>query len=291
MDIITKVIPNFLHLERITNLMTYTISSYETILFFAVLNSPLAYTIYNNTFNFDIFVVSYLVCGILQGVIATFLYYIVDILIVGKPLDVENWKKTKFYQVVTYNLDATYIYILGASTYTALTVVPESIRWTLVYPGYKSIMLQVLLIAILHDFFFTTIHYAIHKIPYFRVIHIQIHHKCPFEIGSSRCAISSIGLEALVRDLFSLIIPTYIIGYFGLPFYGHIWIFYYSLYILWAMYSHTGLDVYHTLHHSKNPELNYGLYFITDYFMGTLVLTKKDDENKKEEEKGTKKEN
>ena len=93
-----------------------------------------------------------------------FLYYIVDILIVGKPLDVENWKKTRFYQVVTFNLDATYIYILGSSTYTALTVVPESIRWTLVYPGYKSIILQTLLVTILHDILFALIHYTIHLV-------------------------------------------------------------------------------------------------------------------------------
>jgi sterol desaturase/sphingolipid hydroxylase (fatty acid hydroxylase superfamily) len=282
MDIITKIIPNFLHLDRIVDLFIYTFSSYESIFFFTAMNGSLAYTLYNNTFKMDIFVFSYLICGILQGTINSILYYLVDVLIVGKPLDVEAWKKTKFYQMVVYNLDGGYIYILGGSTYTALTLAPESMQWTLVYPGYKSIILQVLLLALLHDFFFTTIHYAVHKIPYFRAPHFQIHHNCPFEIGSSRCAISSTGNEALVRDLYSGIIPTYIISYFFMPFYGYIWIYYYSIYTLWAMYSHTGLSFYHTLHHSKNPELNYGLYFITDYFMGTLVLNVKDKENKKE---------
>lgn len=278
MDILNKIMPNFLRIERITNLFSYVITSPETLSFFVIINTPLVYTIYDNTFTMNNFVFAYLGCGILQGVINFILYHVSDILFFGKPIDVNSWKKTNFYEVVVFNIDAAYIFVLGALVYTSLTVVPESIRWTMVYPGYTSIILQVLLLAILHDFLFTIIHYVVHKIKYLRIPHLKWHHECPFDIGTSRCAVSSPGIEALVRDIYSAIIPTYILGYFGLPFYGNIWIFYYTLYSFWAMYIHTGVNVYHNLHHSKNPNLNYGLYYITDYFMGTLVLKEKEKE-------------
>jgi len=280
MDIIAKYTPPFLQIDRITDLLNHLFSTPDYLLLFIILNGSLPYTLYNNTFDTSIFVYCYLFCGIIQGFINNFLYYASDILFFGKPVDAEVWKKTDFYKIVVNNSDAIYLYLLGAVTYTSLTTLPESIRWTMVYPGYKSICLQVLLVTILHDIFFALIHYTIHKVKYFRIPHLKWHHECPFNIGNSRCALSSLGEEALLRDLYSGIIPTYILGYFGLPFYGHIWIYYYSFYSFWAMYSHSGANIYHNLHHSKNPNLNYGLYYITDYFMGTLVL--KGNENEKE---------
>ena len=224
MDIITKFLPNFLHFDRLSSLCNYVLKRSDFLFVFCILNSPLVYTIYDNTFTMTNFTFSYLACGILQGIINNALYYVSDVLFIGKSIDVDAWKGTKFYKLVIYNTDAAYVYILGALVYTSLTVVPKSMRWTMIYPGYKSIILQVLLLCILHDFFFTPIHYIVHKTQFLRIPHLKWHHDCPFDIGSSRCATSAIGIEALVRDVYSAIIPTYMLGYFGRPFYSHIWI-------------------------------------------------------------------
>ena len=119
---------------------------------------------------------------------------------------------------------------------------------------------------------FTIIHYIVHKNTKFKISHFKYHHDCDFNVGLSRCAIAAEGYEALFRDLLSAYISTYIIGLFGYNFYGYIWIIYYSLYSLWAMYVHTGKNKYHLIHHTTNPQSNYGLYYISDFLIGTLYL-------------------
>lgn len=272
MNIISNIIPNFLKYETIKNFVNTMFSHNVYILHFVVFNSPLIYTIYNNTFNLNIFIFSYLGCGLFQGIINTFLYYISDICFFGKIIDVEEWKKTNFYNLVIYNTTSTYLYILGSSAYISLTTVPEYMRWKLIKPSTNQLLLQFSLLIILHDIFFTLIHYIIHRVKYLRLNHLKWHHECPFNIGNSRCAIATEGVEGLIRDLYSAIIPTYIIGMCGIPFYGYIWILYYSLYSFWAMYIHTGVNIYHNLHHTSNSSRNYGLYYICDYFLGTLDL-------------------
>jgi sterol desaturase/sphingolipid hydroxylase (fatty acid hydroxylase superfamily) len=168
-----------------------------------------------------------------------------------------------------------YYYIIGATAYTCLTVVPKSIRWTLDFPGYNVMFLQILLTTIIHDFFFALVHYIIHKVPKLRISHLKIHHECPFDIVNSRCVLASNGAEAVFRDLYTVVLPTFIIGYFGMPYYVYTWLIYYSLYSFWAMYIHSGVNAYHRIHHSETPNLNYGLYYITDYLLGTLVLEDK----------------
>ena len=145
-------------------------------------------------------------------------------------------------------------------------------KWVFTAPGVVETIFQLLLVALLHDIFFTFIHYVVHKVPSLRISHLRWHHECPFDVGSSRCALASEGIELAVRDLYSVIVPTYIMGYCGMPFNGHLWVPYYSLYSLWTMYVHTGVNKYHRLHYESNPNRNYGLYYITDYFMGTLNL-------------------
>lgn len=272
---IEHIIPNFLRYERLSNFINSVFITSEYLAHFILVNSPVLYTIHNNNFNINTFLFSYLVCGIFQGVINSVLYYVSDILFFGKPIDVGEWKKTVFYNLVVYNTDATYLYVIGAMSYTSLTVIPNPIKWTLVYPGYKTMMLQLFYLFILHDMFFTFIHYWVHKIKYYRLNHLKWHHECPFHIGSSRCAIATEGVEGLLRDLYSATIPTYIISYFSSPFYGYTWLVYYSVYSFWAMYIHTGVNLYHKLHHTKNSNRNYGLYYISDYIMGTLELKEK----------------
>jgi len=278
MEFISKIIPGFLQPERLSNFSHKLVTDFEYLFFFIFINTPLAYTIYNNTFDMRIFLITYIGFGIGQGVINAFLYYVSDVCFFGKKVDMDVYKKTIFYNFITENLDSVYFYVLGATTYTALTIVPESIRWTLDFPGYNMMFLQILCVALLHDVFFTIIHYVVHKIPYLRLPHMKIHHDCPFDIVNSRCAVSAIGAEALLRDLYSAVLPTYIVSYFGMPFYAPSWILYYSVYSLWAMYVHSGVNAYHRIHHSKTPNLNYGLYYLSDYLLGTLVL-----EDKKEE--------
>ena len=275
MSFFNYLYPNFLRLERLTDFKNILLKTPEYLFHFLIVNSPIAYTLYNNTFNINIFCVAYLGCGILQGIINSILYYVSDILFFGKQIDINLWKKTNFYNLSVYNTDATYLYVIGAMAYTSLTIVPESMRWTISYPGYWIILLQIFNLFILHDVFFTFIHYFVHKIKYFRIPHLKWHHDCPFDIGSSRCATATEGIEGLFRDLYSAFIPTYIISYCGIPFSCYTWIIYYSLYSFWAMYIHTGVNIYHKIHHSANYNLNYGIYYITDYLIGTLVLTEK----------------
>jgi sterol desaturase/sphingolipid hydroxylase (fatty acid hydroxylase superfamily) len=278
MNFISKLVPGFLQKERLSNFSHEVMNEYGFLSFFLVFNTPLAYTIYNSTFDIRKFLTAYVVCGIGQGFINTGLYFVSDLLFFGKKVDTDALKKTVFYEYISLNLDTIYLYLLGATTYTALTVVPQSIRWTMDFPGYKQMVFQIVCVAILNDVFFSLIHYVIHKIPYLRISHMKLHHDCPFDIANSRCAVSATGVEALVRDLYSAILPTYIVGYFGMPFYVYSWLLYYSIYSFWAMYVHSGVNVYHRIHHSKTPNLNYGLYYITDYFMGTLVLEEKKNE-------------
>jgi sterol desaturase/sphingolipid hydroxylase (fatty acid hydroxylase superfamily) len=278
MDIVKKVLPSFLHPDRLMNYTYNLITDVPRLITFFGLNTPLIYTIYNKSFDTNIFLISYMGCGFVQGVVILFLYYISDVFFFGKMIDVDAFKKTKFYDVIIFNIDTIYLYILGATVYTSLTVVPESMKYTLVFPGYSAMGLQFLFMFILHDIFFTLIHYVVHKIPSLRIPHLKVHHECPFDIANSRCAVASNGTEAVVRDLYSLVIPTYIIGYFGMPIYIWTWFIYYSLYSFWVMYIHSGVNVYHRIHHSETPNINYGLYYISDYFMGTLVL----DQEKKE---------
>ncbi len=273
MDIIDKYFLLFLRYERFSQFSKKLITTPPYIGNFIILNTPLIYTIVNKTFDWNTFLFSYIGCGIIQGgIINAYLYYISDVFFYGKPLDIEKWKKTEFYELVIYNGDSTYIYGLGAMAYSSLKILPTGIRWTLEYTNIHSMIIQLFLLFILHDFFFYFIHYYVHKFKYFRIQHLKWHHECPFDIGSSRCAIATEGFEGLLRDIYSATLPTYIISYCGLPFYGYNWILYYSLYSLWAMYIHTGVNVYHRLHHNANSRNNYGLYYISDYVFGTLDL-------------------
>jgi sterol desaturase/sphingolipid hydroxylase (fatty acid hydroxylase superfamily) len=197
----------------------------------------------------------------------------------GKSIDVTKWKETRFYNLVIQNTDSVYLYALGAAIYPFLTIVPDSIKWSFASLDVTTTLLQVGTVALLHDITFTAIHYTVHKIPSLRADHLFYHHDCPFEIGSSRCTLASGGIEAIIRDLYSLLIPTFIMGCCGMPFNAYIWIPYYSLYSLWAMYIHTGVNTYHNLHHTENSSRNYGIYYITDYVLGTLDLKDKDNDN------------
>ena len=263
----------FLTRDRLSTFFQTAISRQNYIGLFVILNTPLLYTIYNNTFDLYTVIFCYLYCGIFQGIINTFLYKVSDVFFHGKPIDMEAWKATRFYKHVIFNTDSVYLYILGATTYMALTVLPESIKWTYAPIGYTEIIAQLGIVAVLHDVLFTLFHYIIHKVPSLRVKHLKYHHDCPLELGSSRCTVASDGIEALVRDLYSSFIPTLIIGCFGMPFNSYLWVPYYSFYSLWAMYVHTGVNKYHRLHHTTNSSRNYGLYYITDYLVGTLDLT------------------
>lgn len=239
-------------------------------------NSPLAYSLYTNTLDPYMVAYSYLFCGLFQGAVIGCLYYVSDVFFAGRDINTEEWKKNPLYKTIMLNTDSTYIYILGAASYNSLTAVPQSMQWTFVFPGYKELALQVAGVVILHDILFTFIHYVVHKVGHLRKDHLKWHHECPLEVGSSRCALAATGVEALARDLYSAIIPTYILGACGLPFYAPLWVPYYSAYSLWAMYIHTGLNTYHRLHHTKNSNRNYGLYYLTDYVLGTLELRDKE---------------
>lgn len=263
----------FLTKERLSNWASSAISNKEYLGLFLVLNGPMFYSIYNNTFNINTFLFSYLFCGIFQGIINNYLYHVCDVLFHGKPINVAEWKATRFYENVIFNTDSVYLYILGATVYMSLTSVPDSMKWTLTSFGYTDVIAQMTAMVLLHDFFFAFFHYIIHKVPFLRAKHITYHHDCPFDIGSSRCTIASEGAEALVRDLYSSVIPTYIMSYCGMPFNAYLWVPYYTLYSFWALYVHTGVNKYHNLHHTNNSNRNYGLYYITDYLMGTLDLT------------------
>ena len=62
MDIITKFLPNFLHFDRLSSLCNYVLKRSDFLFVFCILNSPLVYTIYDNTFTMTNFTFSYLAC-------------------------------------------------------------------------------------------------------------------------------------------------------------------------------------------------------------------------------------
>jgi sterol desaturase/sphingolipid hydroxylase (fatty acid hydroxylase superfamily) len=262
----------FLTKERLSKKIDHLKNDYEYGLNIFLLNIPLLYTIIYGTFNINIFLFSYLFTGLFQGCVTSLLYKICDSLYSTKTTDFNEWKKSTFYDNVTLNFDSAYLYAIGASVYGALTFIPSCIRWELKSITLYDACIQLCLLALLHDVFFTLTHYIIHKVPILRQSHIELHHKCPIDIASSRCTYSSSGLEALFRDLYTAFIPTFLMGYLGLTFNAYVWAPYYTMYTYWSLYIHTGHNIYHTLHHSKRSTRNYGIYYITDYLIGTLEL-------------------
>jgi len=249
-------------------------SSYTFLFFTALFNSPLVYHLCTNQFDFHIFAFSYLGCGILQGSINYQLYKLSDILFFGKPIDLKLWKSNPFYELSTFNAQISYANAIGYNVYNSLTIFPKPIQWTLDFPSWPIIAKELAVVFLLHDFFFTMSHIIIHKIPHLRTPHMKLHHDCPFHIGSSRCATAGDSSEVFVRDLYTLFLACHLSYYFtGTPFYAYLWIPYYSVYSFWAMYVHTGVNIYHGLHHGNRPNRNYGLYYVTDYLIGTLDLT------------------
>lgn len=267
-----NTIAPFLTRERLLKKVEHIKNDYEYAMNIIILNAPLMYTIYYSTFNINIFLFSYLCTGLLQGCITSLLYKICDNLYSKKTTNFEKWKVTQFYDNVVLNFDSAYLYAIGSTVYGSLTIVPQSIKWELECISLYNFCIQFILLGLLHDIFFTFFHYIIHKIPILKKSHYELHHKCPIDIGSSRCTYSSSGLEALFRDLYTAFIPTYLMGYFGLKFNAYVWMPYYTLYTFWSLYIHTGQNVYHSLHHSSKSTRNYGIYYITDYVIGTLEL-------------------
>jgi len=258
----------FLRPQRLKLKYEKIITDHEYALNIVMLNLPLAYSIYYSFFDINIFLFSYVITGFMQGCVTSLLYKICDRMFT-KP-NVDEWIKTSFYDNVILNYDSAYLYAIGSSVYTCLLCLPSKFLWTFHIESVNVLSIQLILLFLLHDIFFYIVHYIIHKVPLLRKIHYSIHHKCPLHIGSSRCTYSSSGLEALSRDLYTLIIPTMIISYYYYPFNAYIWIPYYTFYTFWSFYIHTGINEYHNLHHSKISNRNYGLYYISDYIFGTL---------------------
>ena len=269
------IIPGFLLPYRIFNYINIFLTDKYHFFGFILLNSPLLYSIYNKTFTYNAFMYSYLLCGVLQGIVNNYLYTLSDYIFHKKSVDLKEWSIQSIYKQVTLVSDVTYLYGIGSMTYMSIVVIPEPYRWNFMYPGIFNIMKQLSMLIAIHDFIFYGVHYIVHKIPSLRHSHMKIHHECPFEIGSSRCALASNESEAFVRDLLSAIVSTYFIN-----FYAHIWILYYTFYSFWAMYLHTGANKYHLLHHSKKSMRNYGLYYLSDYVFNTLDYSENYSENK-----------
>jgi len=259
------IIPSFLTPKRIYNFDVICSSDKYHFFGFFLLNSPLFYSLYNKTFTYNAFVYSYIYCGIFQGIINHYLYILCDYVFNKKPIDIIKWSNTPFYDRTRIVSDVAYMHAIGSIVYASMVVIPEPYKWTFIYPGIFNIIKQLTLVCIIHDFVFYGIHYVVHKVPCLRNDHIKLHHECPLHIGGSRCALSSNESEAYVRDLFSAIFSTYFVN-----FYAPIWMVYYTLYSFWAMYLHTGANVYHKLHHSNRPMRNYGIYYISDYVLNTL---------------------
>ncbi len=267
-----NTIAPFLTVDRLSKKVEHIKNDYEYALNILILNTPLLYTLYYSTFDINIFLFSYLCTGLFQGCITTLLYKVCDSLYSTKTTDFNEWKKTPFYNNVILNFDSAYLYAIGSSVYGSLMCLPSSIKWNIEKISLYDACIQLCILGLLHDIFFTFVHYIIHKVPILKESHFELHHKCPIHIGSSRCTYSSSGLEALFRDMYTAFIPTFVMGYFGLPFNAYIWMPYYTIYTFWSLYIHTGHNVYHNLHHSKKSTRNYGIYYITDYLIGTLEL-------------------
>ena len=263
-----EYIPGFLTPTRIYNYVEKVLTDPWHFYGIFFVNAPLIYSIYNNTFTFNAFCYSYLLCGVGQGVINNYLYILSDYAFHEKPPNLQAWLKLPISKQVILLSDATYLYAIGSMVYMSSVTIPEPYRWNYTYPGIYSIMQQLFMIMIIHDFVFYGIHYIVHKIPYLRHSHMKLHHECPFEIGGGRCILAANESEGFVRDLFSAIVSTYFVN-----FYGHAWMLYYTCYSLWAMYIHTGANKYHLLHHSNRPMRNYGLYYLSDYVFNTLDYT------------------
>lgn len=260
----------FLQKERILSVLTQI--SPTSIVIGASIGAPILFQMYSGSLEYYTLAYCFLGCGFGQGIINHYMYLISDNYLADGKIDMQEWKRTKYYDLATFNSDITYLYVLGSVTYTSFAAVPEVIRWTWIYPGVNSCLLQILLISVLHDLNFYAVHYLVHRVKPWRISHLELHHGCPLHIGSSRCAVSSDSVESLVRDLLTLVFATYTLKIININFYGHLWIAYYTLYSLWAFHSHTGNDIYHSLHHSNRPDRNYGLYGLSDYLAGTLDL-------------------
>ena len=81
------MLPRFLNLKRLQQFKNNVIGNTAYLGQFLICNTPLVYTIYNKTFNLQIFIFSYVGCGILQGFINSILYYVSDIYFFGKRID------------------------------------------------------------------------------------------------------------------------------------------------------------------------------------------------------------
>lgn len=261
------MLPRFLTASGVKNVFLRILEDPKRILLLFMMVAP-------PFIDFDIHRVafSYLFCGVIQGLINSAFYPICDRCFFGKEIDIKQWSQTVMYKDAVFNTDSAYLYILGGIAYISVKFLPEQIRWSLDYPGYQVCLLQLLMIFIMHDILFTLVHYVVHKVSFLRVSHFKFHHDCPFEVANSRCTVASEGGEALVRDLLTAVVPTYILGALSINFYGYLWVLYYSIYSFWALYVHTGVNRYHALHHGIKPHRNYGLYYITDFFIGTLDL-------------------
>jgi hypothetical protein len=96
MEFISKIIPGFLQPERLSNFSHNLVTDFDYLITFFILNTPLVYTIYNNIFDMRIFINAYIVCGIIQGIIISMLYFTSDMLFFGKKIDIEAFKKTGY---------------------------------------------------------------------------------------------------------------------------------------------------------------------------------------------------
>jgi hypothetical protein len=244
-----------------------TIKNPKNVVTVLLLNYGLLYTLYNHTFDKDAFVFSYLYCGIGQGFINAFLHAMLDY-IQGNHLDTSEWKQDKYIKYVDYSKGAAYMVAIPGLVYNSLTIMPR--LWSFDFPGWSAVLFQGTYSILFFDLIFYMVHYTIHKIPKFRIPHLKIHHGCDVKKYAGHCTIAGEPLESLIRDLLTVYIPTHCIP--GGIFYAWLWVPYYSMYSWWALYVHSGRNNYHTLHHTKHPDQNFGLFYLWDYLFRTLTL-------------------
>lgn len=145
---------------------------------------------------------------------------------------------------------------------------PTFFGWEYSYASFAKLdwswlLWQILIIGIVTDIGFYTVHYIVHKVKLFRVGHNR-HHKCDLDTMHGLCTLDENPFEAYMRDY----VPTVLASFLFASFHVYTYNIFYLLYTLWAFWIHTGYNKYHLKHHELY-NCNYGVFYITDIVMRT----------------------
>ena len=141
--------------------------------------------------------------------------------------------------------------------------------WKHEWSDWRINIIHLFIMMIGVDIGFYFVHYLFHTIPYLQKKHAY-HHDCDMKTVGSLCTLDDDYFEAFLRDYLPVVLSSFLCYDFHIYTYN----LFYIIYTWWAFYIHSTLNTYHSNHH-KYYNCNYGVFYITDYIMGSIQLLKK----------------